>query len=355
MNYKHLLFALSILFLLSSCEDDSDCCTVPETRSEYESGLFVLNEGNFGSGNASVSFISKDWSEMQDQIFKKTNAEDLGDTAQSIELHEDLAVIVVNVSNKIEVVNRFSFESIQTITSNLDNPRFAEVFGKKLYVSNWGDGMNPDDDFVAVFDLTDYSFITSIPVAEGPEKLLEAAGKIFVAHKGGFSFNDKVSVIQSGNDQVVAEIEVGDVPNSMVLDGNRLWVLSGGKPAYASTETPGRLSSINITTNSVEDYYDFPDSSMHPSNLGMENDEVFMTIGKRLYKYSLTSKNVEEAFSMDDPAVLYGFKINEGRAYVASPNADFTGDGTLYIYELSTGDLLNQFSVGINPNGVYFN
>ncbi|MCM8570800.1 YncE family protein [Gramella jeungdoensis] len=355
MNYKHLFLLFFTVFLFNSCEDDTDCCPMPEEEAEFESGIFVLNEGNFGSGNASVSFLDNDMQQMQSSIFMNTNETGLGDTAQSIKLYEEFAIIVVNVSNKIEVVDRYTFESRATIDVELMNPRYAEVVNDKIYVSNWGDGMDPDDDFVAVFDLSDFSFIKSISVAEGPEKVLAANGKLFVAHKGGFSFNNIVSVINTESNGVEAEIEVGDLPNSMVIEGNNLWVLAGGKPSYAETETAGKLSNINISNNQVEEEFDFPDSSLHPNNLSLEGSDVYLTIGKTVYNYNMTTMQPASEYKLDEPALLYGFEIHDGRIYVASPNADFTGDGMLYIYNLSNGSLTTQFSVGINPNGIYFN
>ena len=356
MNYKNLLFLLSILFFLNSCEDDIDCCSMPEPDADFAIGTFVLNEGNFGSSNASVSYINEDTGESQVQIFSNVNGFDLGDTAQSIELHEELAVIVVNVSNKIEIVDRFSFESLGNINTNLQNPRFAEVIGEKLYVTNWGDGTNPDDDFVAVFDLTDFSFVNSIPVAEGPEKLISVDNSLYVAHKGGYSFNDVVSVIDINTNEVKAEVEVGDVPNSMVVSGTDLWVLASGKPSYADAETAGELTRIDISTNEVLETVSFPDNTMHPSNLNLIQNTVYLTMGKSLYKYSTEGELATSAeFSFDEPAVIYGFEIHDSKIYIASPNADFTGDGNLYIYDLNDGSLLDQYTTGINPNGVYFN
>lgn len=356
MNYKHLLFLFSIVFLLNSCEDDTDCCPMPEPEADFATGTFVLNEGNFGSANTSVSYLNENTGELQNQIFKNINGFDLGDTAQSIEMHEDLAIIVVNVSNKIEIVNRYTFESLGTINANLQNPRFAEVVGEDIYVTNWGDGSNPDDDFVAVFSLDDYAFIKSISVAEGPEKIISAQNSIYVAHKGGFSFNNIISVIDPAAKLVTAEIEVGDLPNSMVVSGSDLWVLSSGKPSYADAETAGELTKINMNTNEVVESVEFPDNSLHPENLNLVGTDAYFTIGKSLYNYTPGGTLPSSAeFSFEEVAVLYGFEIHNDKIYIASPNADFTGDGSLYIYDLNDGSLLEQYTTGINPNGIYFN
>ena len=356
MNYKHLFLLFSIAIFLNSCEDDQDCCPMPETEAEFQSGIFVLNEGNFGSSNASVSFINEEEQVNSASIFANINGAPLGDTAQSIELHEGIAVIVVNVSNKIEIVNRFTFESLGTISSNLSNPRFAEILGDNLYVTNWGDGMDPNDDFVAVFSLSDFSFTQTIPVAEGPEKLIENAGSLYVAHKGGFSFNNIVSVINGTSNELSKEIEVGDLPNSMVINGNDLWVLSSGKPSYADEETAGELTRIDLTTNEVVESLEFPDNTLHPDNLSLANGAAYLTINKSVYKYEMGSDlPATPEFTLEDVSVLYGFQINDNKIYVASPRIDFTGNGDLLIYDLNDGSLLDMYKTGINPNGIYFN
>ncbi|MCH4822914.1 YncE family protein [Gramella lutea] len=356
MKFKHsLLFLLALLFL-NSCDDDNDCCLPAGPGDEFETGVFVLNEGNFGSANSSVSYIDELVQVNQPAIFSNVNGSSLGDTAQSIEMHEDIAIIVVNVSNKIEIVNRYTFESLATISSNLSNPRYAEVIGDNIYVSNWGDGMNPGDDFISVFKLSDYSFNQSIPVAEGPEKMIELNDDLYVAHIGGFSFNNIVSHIETETNSVTNEIEVGDRPNSMVIQGNDIWVLSSGKPSYADEETAGVLSRIDAGTDEVVADFQFPENSIHPENLNIAGGSAYLTIEKSLYKYDFNGELPDTPeYSFDEVSVLYGFEINDSKIYIASPRADFTGDGDLYIYDLNDGSLLDNYAVGINPNGVYFN
>ncbi len=355
MNFKHL-FLFSTVFLLFSCSDDDDCCSMPETESEFDSGVFVLNEGNFGSSNASVSYINEENKEIRSTIFTDTNGAALGDTAQSIELNDDIAVIVVNVSNKIEIVNRYTFESLGTITSNLSNPRYAEVINDKLYVTNWGDGTNPNDDFVAVFNLADFSFAQSIPVSEGPEKMVSLNSNLYVAHIGGFSFNNIVSLIDASTNSVTKEIEVGDQPNSMAFQDNDLWVLSSGKPSYADLETAGALTRIDVNSNEAVENFEFPEKTIHPSNLKITDGAAYLTIDKSLFQYNFDGVlPVSPEYSFEEVSVLYGFEIHNGRIYIASPRADFTGDGDLYIYDLNNGNILDNYSVGINPNGIYFN
>ena len=358
MNFKHYFSLLALIFLLNSCSDDEDCCVIPpgEDKEAFEEGIFVLNEGNFGSGNSTVSFIDEETGEVQSQIFNSVNGTSLGDTAQSIYLSEELAFVILNVSNTIEIVNRNTFETVGQISENLQNPRFATVSGNSLYVSNWGDATNPDDDYVAVFNLSDYSFDSSIAVAEGPEKILSSNGSIYTAHKGGYNFNNIISVINTSTNVVSTEIEVGDVPTSMIVDGSNLIVLSAGKPSYADVETAGSISVVDMNVNAILNSAEFPTSSIHPGNLVQSDDRFYFTVGKAVYEY-LSGGDLPSGpkFRLEDVESLYGFNARNGMLYAASANASFTGNGQVFVYDASNGSLLNSYEVGINPNGVYFN
>lgn len=353
MKIKKLLFCICLVIMTSSCSKDD---VTPEPAGAYSGGIFVLNEGNFGSGNSSVTYINQENGQTENNIFKKVNGNLLGDTAQSMTFNDELALIILNVSNKIEIVDRNTFESMGTISEYLSNPRYAVIVNDKIFVSNWGDGNDPEDDFIAVFELKDFSFTENIEVAEGPETIAQSGNTLFVAHAGGYSFNNIVSVIDAGTDSLTKEVAVGDVPNSMVISGNYLWVLSSGKPNYADAETGGKLSKIDLNTKTVTEDYDFPEA-VHPDHLTAGSNSLYYSVNKSIFEFDNNSDSLSEipVFTVDEASFLYGFSINDNKAYIASPNADFTGNGKLYVYDLSAGSLLNQYVTGINPNSTYFN
>ncbi|MAM20081.1 MAG: DUF5074 domain-containing protein [Christiangramia sp.] len=352
MKKKFLFFATLSLLLFSCSEDDSPI--TPEPEAAFASGIFVLNEGNFGSSNATVSFIDADGN-VERSVFSAVNGTDLGDTAQSIAFYEDLAFIILNVSNKIEVVDRYTFEQVASIGTDLQNPRYAAIANGKLYVTNWGDGMDSEDDFVAVFDLADFALAEKIAVAEGPENILAINDKLYVAHQGGFSFNNLLSIIDSEDNTVKKTLEVGDVPNSMVVANGDLYVLSGGKPSYASEETASSIAEISLDSDEVSDSWNFELSAGHAGNLSVVGGNLLYTINSDVFEWSGSGALPgSSSFSLTEPASIYGFDVTDDAIFVSSPTADFTGDGTVYKYDLS-GQLLDAYSVEINPNGVYFN
>ncbi|MDR9456117.1 MAG: hypothetical protein RI572_01795 [Salegentibacter sp.] len=355
MKFRFFMATVFSAVLFASCESDNEINEIPqEELGNYSEGIFILNEGNFGSGNSSVSFLDPDLQEIKNNIYAEENdGESPGDTGQSIGFYGDYAFIVLNVSGKIEVVDRHTFENLVTIENGLDNPRFIDFSNEKAFVTNWGDGMDPDDDFVAVYDLENLQLEEIIPVEEGPERIMTVNNKVYVAHKGGFGFNNKISVVDP-NIYVVEEIiEVGDVPNSMVSNGNSLWVLSSGLPAYAETETPGKITKIDLTTQEIVQEIKFNDQE-HPTNLNLDEQKLYYTLEDAVYVLGQGDEALPDSALMqfNNEGVLYGFEVAKDEIYIAFANYDFTGDGKLIILD-QAGNKMNEFSTGINPNGIY--
>lgn len=357
------MLALAATTFFTSCSSDDDIPNTPEPTGEYSNGIFVINEGNFGSGNGSVSFVDQNLENATQNVFSSVNNGDpLGDTAQSMAIMEDQAWIVVNVSNKIEVVDRNTFERIATIDAGLLNPRYIAFSNGNAYVTNWGDGGNPDDDYIAVIDVQSFEIEENIEVEEGPEKIVSNDGLLYVAHLGGWSFNNKISVINASNYNLEELITVGDLPSSLAIDNNSLWVLSSGTPAGDpqwspdQVETAGSISHIDLTSLEMVNEYQFPNVSDHPANLTVNNGRIYYNLGDMLYNFEVNADDLPQdaVFQMEEVGQPRALEIEGSSLYVTSAG-DYSGNGNLYIYDLQSGDLTSEFEVGIIPGGIYFN
>lgn len=347
---KHLVVALSLMILSFSCSNDDDN-NQPEPKGAYENGILITNEGNYGQGNGSVSFISDDFSYAENNLFSTVNGTPLGDTVQSIGFHEDLAYVVVNNSQKIEVVNRYNFKSVATIDSGLSNPRYITFISGKGYVTNWGDGSDPSDDFVAVINLETNTVSSTISVEEGPEKIVSSGTTIYVAHGGGFNQNNILSVINPTSNAVTT-ITVGDVPNSMVFDNQgALYVLSGGIPAWKENETAGKLSVINTTTNTVSSTLNF-EAGQHPSNLAF-GDSLYYYMNNEVYKLAPGGATLPTSSEIQSVNFNY-MTIHNGILYGVDAG-DYVSNGKLKSFDLTSKVEKNSKTVGLIPGGIYFN
>jgi YVTN family beta-propeller protein len=247
LSKTFMLAACTAGLLIVSCKKDPD----PVVQTGNLQGMFILNEGSFGSSNGSVTFVSRDGSTVHEDLFSTVNKRPLGDVVQSMTGNNGRGFIVVNNSQKVEVVNLSNFVSSGVITG-FSSPRHILPLGSaKAYVTDWF------ADRVAVVNLNTYKIASSIPVGSGPEQLVLADGKVFVCNVGGFGTDSTVSVIDPSADAVIATLQVGINPNSMVLDKNGiLWVLCGGDigPDWTggtADDTGGSLVAIDPSVPAV--------------------------------------------------------------------------------------------------------
>jgi len=354
---KIVLLAFAIPFFITSCSSD-DNSGGGNVSGEYTNGIFILNEGKFQSETtADVSFLSSNGT-IENDIFFGVNNSHLGDTAQSIGIEGDKAYIVVNNSNVIKVVNRHSFELITSITTDIQNPRYIVFENGKGYVSNWGDPGDTSDDYIAVLNLATNQVIQKISVAEGPEKLVEENGKLYVAHKGGWGTGNTVSVIDLSSNSVTATIQVADVPSGIEEENGYLYVMCNGYSSWSPSvpSTQGGFYKINLSNNEVVLNLPFAEG-IHPSHLEIENDKAYYTIGSEVYAMNLsaTSLPTTSVLSLSSEGVfgIYGFAVKDGKIYMGDAK-DYNSNGQIYVYSTS-GEYLADYPVGIVPNGFYFN
>ena len=213
---KFLLIA-SIAFTIVSCSDDAN----DPIYDTFENGLFVVNEGNFGTSNASISFIDKN-DITYNKIYENRNDLPL-DQAQSITIIDEKAYIVVSNSNKVVVANSKDMEHITEISENINTPRYiTQVSEGKAYLSEWG------TDVIHVIDLNNYEIIKSISVGQDPEEIVVSNGFAYVCNSGNSfgSIDNTVSVIDISNDEVVNTLVLNDKPTSASVDGlGNIWVI----------------------------------------------------------------------------------------------------------------------------------
>jgi YVTN family beta-propeller protein len=352
--HKLIFTAIAGSLFLVSCSSDDNADNTP--LGAYDNGVIILNQGGFMAGNASVSFLSNDFT-LENNIFANANNNALlGDTGQDIGLNDDLAYIVLNASNKIEVVNRYTFIKVATISLGLENPRYIAFHDGKGYVTNWGDASDADDDFVAVVDLASNAVTTTIPVVEGPERILEENGKLYVAHYGGYGFGTTVTVINTSTNAVTASIEVGDAPNSLAIEDGKLYVMSSGLPSWTESESGGQLDVINLSNNTVTKTLAFGNDS-HPSNLVIEDNKLYYTVDSGIYTMALSASALpaDPLFNTTDQGAygIYCFEVKGDYIYVGDA-ADYNSNGKVYVYMLN-GMLHHSETVGVIPAGFYFN
>lgn len=344
-----LLYALLIVAMFNSCKPDDD----DQPAGAYETGVFITNEGPFGSGTGTVSFYNRTTGEVSNNIFEVVNNRPLGNVVQSIEVYEGKAYIVVNNAAKVEVVNVADFVSTATI-ENVGTPRFFIVVDEhKGYLSDWASG-------IKVIDLHTNSVSGTIATGgTGAEQMVKIGSEIFVANLGGFGNDSTVSSINTSTDVLSSTLEVGHRPQALAVDADgKLWVLCSGIQDWVNpaNDTPGKLVRVNPATKTVELTLSFANTSDHPMALitNAAKDKLYYNLNGAVYELNTSATSLPSSAAINRN--FYTIGIDPESGYLFGSNAmDFVQSGYVARYDVSSGNIVDSIQVGIIPGNFYFN
>lgn len=339
------LLASSLFF--ASCGDDDN-----ETlKEEFASGVVVVNEGNFSDGDGTLSFYNPESKTVTQDLFgSKNNGVKILSIIQSITIDNDLAYIVANTGNRLEVVNATSFVSEYTL-SDLEMPRYFTVVGGKGYLTEWVSYSDPGR--VSVVNLTTHEVETTITTGYGAENIIAAGGKLYVSN----NFESTVSVIDPADNEVIKTIEVGSSPGEFVVDkDSKLWVICGGGYGEDGPLNDGSFQRINTSTDEVDKTVELNKNVSGRVAINKTRDGIFYFSGKSIYELSTTATEAPSAalVTQADAVGFYGIGFDtENEIIYVGDNRGFIGNGTVYRYQKS-GALIGSFTSGRGPNGFIF-
>jgi len=318
------------------------------------STVYITNEGNFGTGNGSLSIYDKTSNSVTNDVFSTVNSAYLGDVVQSMEFFDGKGYVCVNGSAKIEVIDE---NATYIATIAMASPRYLkQVNATKAYVTDWG--ING----VQVIDLTTNTVTSTIACGAGPEGIAVSNGFAYVCNVGAWGLDSTVTIINTSTDAVETTLTVGDKPNSAVVDANgNVWVLTGGYTEYDAnwnvvSETPGVLAMINTTTNTIDVSYTFTVGN-HPEDLVINGagDKLYYSDGswsKAVYEFGINDSQLAVTPIINKSFYGLGYDPISNEIY-GSDAVDFTQQGWVFRYA-TTGAVVDSFQVGIIPGGFAF-
>jgi hypothetical protein len=348
------VFILIYIFSFFSCKKDKN----DVGSSDFNNGVFVVNEGIYGQTSGTISFMNFSNNEVSQDIFKNINGRDLGNVVQSMYIHNDMAYIVVNNSNKIEVVKTKDFKEYAQINS-LEQPRyFLPIDSNFALVSQWG--LDLLSGSVAVIDLNSNTIVQKISqgIGRGPEKMLLHNGLVYVSNVGGLDYDNFISVIDINSRQVIDTIQTDFAPNSLEIDANNLlWVACKGKTVYSnypnidsSLSTEGSLISIDLQTRQIVDRISLG-KAKGASQLTKANSssDFYFNYDNQLCILNTNTKLWHSII----PRNFYGIGLHNNIIY----GATYRGIQSSWIvrYNATTYSAIDSFRAGIFANSFVFN
>ncbi|WP_027379726.1 hypothetical protein [Chryseobacterium daeguense] len=338
-----IAFASALLFT-TSCSNDDDV----NQEMYYGNGFLISNEGNFGKPNADVTFVSSDLSMKQDNVFSSNNGNsNLGDVLQSITFNGENAYLLLNNSNKIQVVNRYNFKRTGEITAQLVSPRYMAFANNNIYVTNDKYGA---DKYVSIYKASDLSFVKKINFTDNVERIVEAGNNIFVQN-ASFGFGNKITYITTSNNEIQSTITLpnGNI-NKMIASNQVVYAIAAGTAdsyIYQISNTGSITKTYTLT------------GIANATNLEIEKGKFYFSSGLNVYSMDMTATAPPAAplftvaNSIDPYSNLYGFSVVNDRIFVSDANG-FTEDSKISVYS-TAGSLIKTFTAGKGSNGVVWN
>lgn len=352
------VFLILVLLGLISCNKNDDFGEqIPNDENyKYGNGVFIVNEGNFGFGNGSLSFLNLDSLFMYNDIFYHANLRPLGDVPLSMTTIGDTAWVVVNNSAKIEVVNLNDTSSIGSSIGSIEgftSPRFMlPLLGTKAYVSDFVESG------ISIVYTHNFSISGKIDIGCSSEQMLLANGKVFAAFWSNYGFshleNNKLMVIDAYTDQLIDSVIVGKEPNAIVLDKQgKLWVLCSG--GFASEEKPS-LWQIDPENLDILSAFIFPDINASPTSLCIDGEgETLFFLNQGIFQMSVSDLTLPTIpLIAEDGHLFYSLAVDpKSNEIFATDAIDYQQRGLVLRYH-PNGTFVDSFRAGIIPGAMVF-
>jgi len=350
---KTMLAAMALITLLASCS--KDYVPTPDTPAAERAGIYVLNEGNAGRNNSSLTFYNYTSKTTDPDLYASANGgAGLGDTGNDIKVYGSKMYIIVNVSSTIEIVDPKTAKSIKQIKlfdgATAREPRYIVFNKNKAYISTY-------DGKVAVLDTASLTIDKYISVGRNPEQMVIANGKLYVANSGGLDSytaagpDKTVSVVDLTTLTETKKIEVASNPINIAADAyGDVYVISYGIDYPAKPV----MTIINNVTDAVKGSSSI-DAGYGSSFLVNGDLAYYLTDAGKVKVFNVKTDVVQSENFVSDGTTFsaaYDLAVDNATGELFVTDAiDYTSNGKLFAFD-KTGKKEYTLTTGINPGAI---
>jgi len=339
---KIFVFVILIMFLYGCVKDKPVKTAESVVELSNDQKVFVLNEGNYGSSQASLSLYDPTTQAVVEDFYRSQNNEGAGDVIQSLSYHNGNYYLVVNNSGKIIVCDKQMKK--KALISGLNSPRyFLPVSNSKAYVSDLS--LNA----ISVVDLNANVKSAQISCPGWTEKMVMIYNKAFVTNLR----RNYIYVINTVTDKISDSIAVGINAGNVILDKqDKIWVLSAGDQPG---NIPAKLSRIDPVSGTVELSLVFPKTESPGSLCLNKTKDTLFFISNGVFRLPISSQVLPTSpFVPSNGRNYYGLGVDPDRyTLYAADVLDYVQRSNIYLFDMK-GNQLSFFKAGIISNGFYF-
>jgi DNA-binding beta-propeller fold protein YncE len=372
ISIHHLcLLALSAIVSFSACRKGKGIIPGDETQvgepDSLRNGFYLLNEGNMGMNLATLDYYDRGTGTYKSNIYSEINpgaTKEMGDVGNDINIYGGKLYAVINMSDKVEVLDVHSARRIGQIS--IRNCRYVTFHKGKAYVSSYAAALgdpNAGAGFIAEIDTATLQILRTVTVGRQPEEMAIVGDKLYVANSGGYSpprYERTVSVVDMNAFTEIKRIDVAINLHRVKADQyGDIYVTSRGD--YYNIGS--KLYVIDSQKDIVKDSF-----ALSASNLAISGDSAYVYSvewsyinNKNTVSYAIV--NVKNEQKMTDNFITdgtdkqiktpYGMAIDpeNGDIYVTDAK-DYLLPGTLYCFNkagkrkwsVTTGDIPAHFA-----------
>ena len=371
---RHLIIYITILLSIVGCRTDDYIVYMEDedigikTEPTDVLGMYVLNEGNMGSNKCTLDYLdlSGETIHYLRNIYAERNdsmVKELGDVGNDAQIYGSRLWLVINCSNKVEVLRAKDAVTLGKI--DVPNCRYVTFHKGYAYVSSYVGPVNVSQDAplgqVYKIDTLTLRTVAQVTVGYQPEELAVIGDKLYVANSGGYmvpDYDHTVSVIDLNTFTEERKIDVA--PNLHRCRADRygqLWVSSRGdyygEPSHLcwlQQDASGQLQRMGRIDVVVSDMCIVGDSlyymGMQFNYETMKNERMLGIIN--VGTHEVVNRQLTTAKEADAIIQPYGIIVNpngrdfylmDAKNYVSSGDLlHFHQDGT-FDYKVRTGDI----------------
>lgn len=369
-----LILLILLSLYISACRKNAQVIpeeqdrVLPADPSRQLQGFYLVNEGNMGMNKASLDYMDFSTGIYRRNIYNQQNPEQingLGDVGNDIAIYGSKLYVVVNASNKVEVMDAKTGKRIRQI--NVTNARYITFSAGKAYVSAYLGKIgvpNAPNGVVIQIDTNSLTEEKRVEVGRQPEEMAVVGQKLYVANSGGYTplnYDTRVSVVDLNSFTVVKNIEVAINLHRVKADRyGDIYVTSRGN--YLDIHS--KIFVIDTKTDEIKTRFD-----IGASNLAIDDDIAYFygsewsnNTGKFTLSYGMLDVKEEKILSKKfitdgteaNIMIPYGIAVDKYTKEVFVTDArDYVSPGVLYCFDPSgrkkwsvvTGDIPAHFAM----------
>ncbi len=335
-NIKSILILLTLSII--SCNKEKIGPQYEDSTDKINGapGFWVLNEGNWTWGNASISFYDTQRKQMSNMVYQSKQNTPLGDVLQSMFFKNDYRFLILNNSHQIKMCSDEMM--LQKNFEGFNSPRYMEHLSGSEYIVTSLSGKQ-----IYKLDIETGLVETFTNVEDWTEKIINFKTSIIVEHK---SFSDA----KPEDQQLLKLNNKGDIIKTLDIlsPHSELTKMDDSKFCFISQSDTEYKLWICDTTFNVQTF-NIPENI---SQISYSSNTIYLA-GQNLWSFNLSTSHFTKIKSLEGKTIYGLSSSDDGYVYLCDAK-DYVSSGDFLVYSTETNTLIDSIKTSIIPSEIYF-